>query len=114
MSEKTNEMLIKQELERALMARGRGNEGMARVCARRAVGFAIGDFLEQAGYPAPGESAYDRLRFLSNLPSISDEVRQVAGHFLLRVTPEYMLPVDIDLIAEARWLIAELVGYPRT
>jgi hypothetical protein len=33
----------------------------------------------------------------------------VAGHFLIRITPEHELPVEVDLIAKARWLKTELL-----
>lgn len=85
-----------------------GNEGMARVCARRAVGIAIGFYLRENGHPDPGKSAYDRLRYLCNLPDMPEELKQVASHFLIRVNPDRKLPLDIDLISEARWLIKQL------
>ena len=34
---------VDHEIERAIAARMAGNEGMARVCARRAVGIILGD-----------------------------------------------------------------------
>lgn len=100
--------LIEQELDRAESARKSGNEGMARVCARRAAGIAIGNYLKRKGYPDPGKSAYDRLRILCDLPDTPEDLRQVALHFLIKVTPDYKLPLDVDLISEARWLINRL------
>lgn len=99
-----------QELERAESARAANNEGMARVCARRAAGLAVGAYFRRRGIPSPGPSAYDSLRRLATLPDIPEPVRQVAEHFLVRVTPEHALPVQADLIAEARWLAAQLLG----
>lgn len=93
-----------QEISTAQAARARGNEGMARVCARRAAGLAAGEYLIRHGMDDPALNAFERLQILAGLDSLPAEIRQVAGHFLLRITPEYRLPVDADLIAEALWL----------
>lgn len=108
MDNQSDENLIEQELDRAEEARKSGNEGMARVCARRAVGIAIGDYLREKGLTDPGKSAYDRLRYLRNLPDTPEELKQVVSHFLIRVKPDRKLPLDVDLISEARWLIRQL------
>ncbi|GEM_PF-193394 len=99
---------IQAELARAEKARAAGNEGQARVCARRAAGIAIGEYLKLRGLPIPGPSAYERLKYLCEIDDVSLLVQEAAQHLLLRVTPEFTLPVDVDLIAKARWLIAEL------
>ena len=38
---------------------------MARVCARRAAGIIIGEYLVRRGYPSKSDSAYVRLSVLS-------------------------------------------------
>ena len=100
---------IQAELDHALRARAEGNEGKARVCARRAAGIAVGEYLKNNGVPDPGQSAYDRLKYLCEIDHIPNEISQVASHFLIRVTPDHTLPPDIDLISEARWLIEKLL-----
>ncbi|MGW8249329.1 MAG: hypothetical protein ACWGO1_01715 [Anaerolineales bacterium] len=100
---------IQAELEMAENARARGNEGMARVCARRAAGMAAGEYISQRGLPFLATSAYDRLKFLSGSDAVPRDIRHVAAHFLLRVTPDHSLPVETDLIADARWLIDRLL-----
>ena len=97
------------ELLQAETARSEGNEGKARVCSRRAAGIIVGEFFRRRGGDQPGPSAYDRLKFLRQQPGISQDIREVAGHFLVRITSEHKLPVDADLIAEARWLELELL-----
>ena len=92
------------EIAHARLARQSGNEGMARVCARRAVGILIGEYLSRQGIPNPGPSAYDRIRIFQNLPHHSPAVRPIIDHFLLHVQPDRTLPGDFDLIAEAEWL----------
>jgi quercetin dioxygenase-like cupin family protein len=100
---------IQVELDHALSARAEGNEGKARVCARRAAGIAAGEYLKSNGYPDPGPSAYDRLKYLCEISRLPGEVNRVAAHFMIRVTPDHTLPLDIDLISEARWLVEKLL-----
>jgi hypothetical protein len=100
---------IQEELTRAEEARARGNEGMARVCARRAAGTAIGEFLVHQGITGAGYSAYERLKVLKTLNNIPSKVIVTVEHLLMHVDEEHMLPADIDLIEEARWLIHTLL-----
>jgi HEPN domain-containing protein len=93
---------IKTEFERAEQARARGNEGQARVCARRAAGIAARDYLTRQGKRPPSVSAYDLLNLLKQEPRLSHDLRRIADHLTLRVTEEFKLPVEADLIAEAR------------
>lgn len=93
---------IDAEFERAEHARARGNEGQARVCARRAAGIAIREYLTRQGIRPPSVSAYDLLNFLKEDPNLTRDQKRIADHLTLRVTEEFKLPVDADLIAEAR------------
>ena len=81
---------------------------MARVCARRAAGIAIGAYLDWKDMPDPNQNAYDRLRYLTSMQDVPSEIKEVAAHFLLRITPEKKLPIEADLINEARWLFEHL------
>jgi hypothetical protein len=98
------------EIVQAEAARTGGNEGKARVCARRAAGIVAGAYLQSKGIDFPTPSAYDRLRYLKSQPGLSVEVNAAVEHLLVRITPEYTLPVDADLIADARFLCQELLG----
>ena len=53
---------ISHELRNAQLARQRGNEGMARVCARRAAGMAVSNYFREAGNFNPLESPFEMLR----------------------------------------------------
>lgn len=90
------------EIDRAEQARARGNEGQARVCARRAAGIAAREYLTRRGIRPPSTSAYDVLNMLKTDRRLSPDLRSIAEHLTLRVTEEFKLPVDADLIAEAR------------
>ena len=98
------------ELIQAEAARHSGNEGKARVCARRSAGHVIGEYLERQSIPVSSASAIVRLQQLASLEDADPQAREIAGHFLLRITPDHNLPVEVDLIAEARWLAEHLLG----
>jgi HEPN domain-containing protein len=100
---------IDSEFEKAEQARARGNEGQARVCARRAAGIAIREYLIRQGIRPPSVSAYDLLNLLKDDPDLSADLKLIADHLTLRVTEEFKLPVDADLIAEARKFCEELL-----
>ena len=96
------------EIIQARAARQSGNEGMARVCARRAVGILLGAYIAQQGLTNPGTSAYDRMRLFQSLPHLAAPIREVIDHFLVHVTPDRTLPGNHDLIAEAEWLASQI------
>jgi hypothetical protein len=98
------------ELEQAVTARENGNEGMARVCARRAAGLIIGEYLQRREIPSPGPSAYDRLRLLLDLADAPKQARQICEHLVMRVNEDFNLSIETDLIAETRRLAEELLG----
>jgi len=104
---------IAAEFEKAEQARARGNEGQARVCARRAAGIAIREYLTRRGIRPPSVSAYDLLNLLKEDPGLSPDLKMIADHLTLRVTEEFKLPVDADLVAEARKFCEELLNQKR-
>jgi len=95
---------IEQEFKRAEQARSNNNEGQARVCARRAAGIAIREYLARKGIHPPSTSSYDLLNLIKDDSHLSLDLRLIAEHLTLRVTEEFKLPVDADLVAEARTL----------
>ena len=97
------------EFQRAENARAKNNEGQARVCARRAAGIAIREYLTRKGTPPRTVSAYDLLNQLKDDPLLSPDLNLIVQHLTLRVTEEFKLPVDVDLVAEARTLCDELL-----
>ena len=100
---------MQNEFDRAAQARERGNEGQARVCARRAAGIAIREYLARQAIRPPSSSAYDLLNVIKDDPHLSPDLKHIAEHLTLRVTEEFKLPVDADLVAEARTFCEELL-----
>ena len=107
------QMQIDAEFERAEQARARGNEGQARVCARRAAGIAIREYLTRHGISPRSVSAYDLLNFLKEDPRLSSDLKRIADHLTLRVTEDFQLPVHADLIAEAKLFCETLLNQNR-
>jgi hypothetical protein len=96
------------ELESAERARLAGNEGRARVCARRAAGMAAQIFLTQHRVQTGVENFYNILLNLSQFPSLSPDLKTAVAHLTLRVDETFSLPPDVDLIADARYLCETL------
>ncbi len=100
---------IRAEFDKATQARERGNEGQARVCARRAAGIAVREYLTRSGIRPSSASAYDLLNLIKDNPALSSDLRRIADHLTVRVTEEFKLPIDVDLVAEAKYFCDELL-----
>ena len=92
------------ELQHAENARSAGNEGQARVCARRAAGLLSRYYLRSASIPVEGYSAYDLLAVLQEQSNLPEPARDILAHLRARVEPGGVLPLPVDLIAETRQL----------
>ena len=103
------EIKIQTEFNKAEQARANGKEGQARVCARRAAGIAIREYLTRKGTPPLSRSAVDLLNLLKDDPFLSQDLKLIVDHLTLRVTEEFKLPVNADLVSEARKLCDELL-----
>jgi hypothetical protein len=99
---------IEAELEKAELARLAGNEGRARVCARRAAGTAARAFLARHGVRLRDLSAYTALQSLAEFPALAPDLRTAVLHLTTRLAEDFTLPVDADLISDARKLIGGL------
>jgi hypothetical protein len=92
------------------MARLDGNEGMARVCARRAAGIIIGEYLNRLGYSRLTDSAYDRLSMFNTLTGVDQKYKDIVNHFIIKVNQDHTLPLEADLISEVMWLEKSLLN----
>jgi hypothetical protein len=99
---------IDQELQMAEESRQKGNEGRARVCARRAAGIAIGFYFEVLTKASAPKSAYSLLQWLSEQGQNDLEIRRAAQRLTVRVSPDHTLPHPEDPIADARLIIDAL------
>lgn len=99
---------IEAELAQAIKAREAGLEGQARVCARRAAGQAVRDYLDRRGETTSSPSVMDLLASFSERANTPERMRQVAGYLMMRVQSDYTLAEPVDLLSEARWLVDTL------
>ncbi len=96
---------VEAELGRAETARRAGQEGKARVCARRAAGWSLQLYYRhRTGHPAP-ENALDLLRWLHNDVETPEPLRLAAGRLTARVTEDFRLPHREDALSDARRII---------
>jgi len=90
-----------EELTQAQVARERGKEGRARVCARRAAGIAVRRYYSVRQLPSRDKSAHDILLRLARDSTVGEEARLAAQRLTRRVSETFSLRADIDLIREA-------------
>lgn len=97
---------VEAELEAARRARAAGNEGRARVCARRAAGRAIQVYYRQVEGPGWDGDALKQLERLRADGAVPEPVRQAAARLTAVVDFDHRLPFPEDPLEDARRLIA--------
>ncbi len=116
MSNETVLQTITAELNQARQAQRQGKAGLARVCARRAAGWAIQEYLIQQGAESGGSNAFDQIKHFATLKGHAPEIYTILEHLTVKVakdSPEedaYYPIVGVDLVAEAVWLAESLLG----
>lgn len=105
MKQAETQIQIQGELLLAKQSRKEGNEGRARVCARRAAGTAAQLFLDRHEIIIKGENAYQSLKKLRDTKELPDRVQLAVSRLIQRVNEDHQLPPEIDLIHEARLVI---------
>ncbi|MGH7251871.1 MAG: hypothetical protein ACREIK_08445 [Nitrospiraceae bacterium] len=99
---------IERELARAEDAQRERNDGMVRVCARRAVGLAAEAWLERFPGNNWGGDALNHLRRISAEESFPQDIRRAAERLMTKVTQRDTAPFSTAPIADARSIIAHL------
>ena len=97
------------EIQMAAEARQHGNEGKARVCARRAAGEVVREYFNRRGISVRTSSVYDLLKTLLENPDLPPAPRREAEYLTLRMTEDFNLPVEVDLIQSAVLLAQSLL-----
>jgi hypothetical protein len=100
--------LIEQELAAAEAAWKEGNEGKARVCARRAVARATEEWMERLPVRRWRGDAMEHLRQIQQDASFPLPIRQAAERLSTKVTQQQTAPFTTDPIADAKLIIAHL------
>jgi uncharacterized protein (UPF0147 family) len=99
---------IEQELARAVKGLQDGNDGLARVCARRAVALASQHWAEQRNLPTGKGDAMHHLRQIQEETTFPVSVRAAAQRLLTKVTEQTKLPMTTDPITDARIILDHL------
>lgn len=104
---------VQRELHTAETARAGGNEGKARVCARRAAGWTVQAFLAGQGINIGTPDVLKHFAYLLNDRNLPSETRLILEHLVqpkIKDDPEQdsRWPLDIDLIAQA-WQLLSLL-----
>ncbi len=97
--------LITLELAAAAAAWNAGNEGKARVCARRAVALADEAWLVQQAQPVWSGDAMAHLRRIQQEASFPSAVRQAAERLTTAVTRRQTAPFTTDPVGDAEIII---------
>lgn len=103
------ENAFNREIETALIARQAGNEGKARVCARRAANIVIKAFLQQQNIPQ-SSNALRNFRILRDWLDNQHPLLPFIDHLSLRVDNNFTLPEGVDLIQDAITLKSLLIS----
>jgi len=116
MSTSKDIQIITREIQRAYEANEKGKDGLARVCARRAAGWAIQKYLELKGVSLNTPSVLDHITYLLKDSNTKPEVKKILNHMMQKVEKtslegdRYWPLPDVNLVEEAHWLIEKLLG----
>ncbi len=107
---------ISRELKMAYDAQAKGNLGLARVCARRAAGWAIQAHLLTDGVDLNSPSALEYIKYFHKKGIDSPTMDEVLSHLQIKVVkdavgedPYYPLE-NVNLVEEAHWLAEQMLG----
>jgi hypothetical protein len=101
---------INHELTLAREAQQAANPGRARVCARRAAGWAVRAWYQAREGSGWGGDAMKQLTRLGADGTVPEAVRQAAGRLLTKVDLDHSLPFDDDPVEDAERIIAHVSG----
>lgn len=107
---------LKKELLTARQAEEKGNQGKARVCARRAAGWAIQAYFNQQGTSLDTNNAFDHIKYFTEVEGLPERYYEVLHHLSIKLEKNSLeedayYPIEgVNLIAEAQWLAEELLG----
>ncbi len=99
---------IEQELRKAAEGLQSGNDGLARVCARRAVSIAMHQWVNQQDKATSQGDAIHQLRTIQKHPTFPLPIKEAAQRLLTKVTEQQQLPITTDPITDARIILDHL------
>ena len=96
---------ITSELARAAESRKQGNEGRARVCARRAVGIAIVSYYASRNLILQESDFMFAVKKFRDDISIPLHIRQMAARLSERITSDFQYASPTDPLTDAQLII---------
>ena len=99
---------IEKELSTAREARQSGNDGKARVCARRAAGQAVAMYLAKNPMPAWGTDALSQLKHLKDSPEFSQPCRDAAARLTTKISDQFTYQFSTDPLEDANIIIRSI------
>jgi hypothetical protein len=103
--------ILKAEIADARRSYARGNYGRARVCARRAAGWSVGEYLELHQLGEAHGNALEHLKWLVEDAGTPEALRAAAIRLTTTIDEDGSLPFDQDPIEDAKLIIQGLLGY---
>lgn len=100
---------IQIELDRAHAAQEAGKQGMARVCARRSAGMAVKEYLHHKGIETGEFNNFELMASPEFRRLLPESVQTSLERLTMTVDMDYNLPVEIDLIEDARQVIKIII-----
>jgi HEPN domain-containing protein len=100
---------IEKEFMSASHSRKTSNEGMVRVCARRAAGIAISFWLEQNPRQGWGPDVMGLLRNLQHDESMPPHIHDAAMRLTTKITRQFTAPFSTDPIDDSKAIINHLL-----
>ena len=102
--------LIEKEFSDAQIARRQGNEGRARVCARRGAGFAVAWLCKSKGQDVRENDSLKLLKSVQNDQLLALEVREASARLTARITADFKYPFPTDPLDDARIIVDHIKG----
>lgn len=96
---------ISKEISTGTKAIESGNNGMGRVCARRAAGVAISFWLETHPHTAWGGDVMHLLRSVQDEHSLPTNVREAAMRLTTRITEQFTSQFSNNPVEDSRIII---------
>ncbi|HCS39231.1 MAG TPA: hypothetical protein DIW44_06575 [Anaerolineaceae bacterium] len=103
-----DESLASLELIKAEETRLKGNEGMARVLARRAAGLAIREYLKTMDFNQRGLSLNGLLKDEEIRKILPASVHEPLDRLSTRIGIDFSYPSNFDLLLDSRLVIEKL------
>ncbi len=101
---------IAKELSTGANAMENGNNGMGRVCARRAAGVAISAWVEQQSTIAWSGDVMRLLHSVQNEHSLPEEVREAAMRLTTKITEQFTSKFSTNPLEDSNIIIHFFMG----